>query len=170
MLKKLFLAAFVAIVSMTSYAQTHKFGTVDLQAVMNDMPETAVLEKEIADRGQKFQNEAKKMEDELQAKYQSYIEQRDSLDDVTRQMREEEITTLQQRAQQYQQATYNQIQQYQQQQMALIQEKMVKALKAVGDREKFTAIFPTSQGDATYFSPSETTDLTAAIKKELGIK
>lgn len=170
MLKKLFVAAFVAIVSFSAYAQAPKFGTVDLQAVMNDMPESAVLEKEIADRGSKFQTEAKKMEDELQSKYQAYIEQRDSLDDVTRQMREEEITTLQQRAQQYQQATYNQIQQYQQQQMALIQEKMVKAIKAVGDREKYTAIFPTSQGDATYFSPTDTHDVTAAIKKELGIK
>ena len=62
MFKRLFVVAIVAIVSMASYAQNHKFGTVDLQAVMNDMPETAVLEKEIADRGTKFQNEAKKME------------------------------------------------------------------------------------------------------------
>lgn len=168
MFKKLFVAAFVAIVSFTSYAQTAKFGTVDLQAVMNDMPETSVLEKEIADRGTKFQTEAKKMEDELQSKYQAYVEQRDSLDDVTRQMREEEITTLQQRAQQYQQATYNQIQQYQQQQMALIQDKLFKAVKAVGDREKYLAIFPINE--ATYFSPTETTDVTATVKKELGIK
>ncbi len=166
MFKKLFLAAFVALVSMTSYAQ--KFGTVDLQAVMNDMPETAVLEKELADRSTKFQTEAKKMEDEMQAKYQSYIEQRDSLDDVTRQMREEELQTLSNRAQQYQQATYTQIQQYQQQQMALIQEKLFKAVKAVGDREKYLAIFPVN--DATYFSPTETTDVTPVVKKELGIK
>ena len=168
MFKKLFVAVIVAIVSFTAYAQTPKFGTVDLQAVMNDMPETAVLEKELADRGTKFQNEAKKMADELQAKYQSYIEQRDSLDDVTRQMREEEITTLQQRAQQYEQASYNQIQQYQQQQMAMIQEKLFKAVKAVGEKEKFVAIFPTNE--ATYFSPTETTDVTATVKKELGIK
>ena len=169
MFKKLFVAAIVAIVSFTSYAQsTFKFGTVDLQAVMNDMPETAVLEKEIADRGTKFQNEAKKMEDELQAKYQSYIEQRDSLDDVTRQMREEEITTLQQRAQQYQQASYTQIQQYQQQQMTMIQEKLFKAVKAVGDREKFTAIFPVNE--ASYFSPTDTKDVTALVKTQLGIK
>lgn len=168
MFKKIFVAAVVAFMSLASYAQTIKIGTVDLQAVMNDMPETAVLEKELADRGQKFQTEAKKMDEELQTKYQSYIEQRDSLDDVTRQMREEEITTLQQRAQQYQQASYNQIQQYQQQQMQLIQEKLFKAIKAVGSRDKYVAVFPTN--DATYFSPTETTDLTATVKKELGIK
>ena len=168
MFKKLFVAAFVAIVSFTSYAQSVKFGTVDLQAVMNDMPETAVLEKELADRSTKFQTEAKKMGEELQTKYQSYVEQRDSLDDVTRQMREEEISTLQQRAQQYEQASYQQIQQYQQQQVALIQDKLFKAVKAVGDREKYLAIFPINE--ATYFSPTETTDVTANVKKELGIK
>ncbi len=169
MFKKLFVAAFVAIVSITSYAQTApKFGTVDLQAVMNDMPETAVLEKELANKTTQFQTEAKKMEDEMQSKYQSYVEQRDSLDDVTRQMREEELQTLSNRAQQYQQASYNQIQQYQQQQVALIQEKLFKAVKAVGARDKYTAIFPTNE--ATYFSPTETTDVTATVKKELGIK
>ena len=169
MLKKLFVAAFVAIMSLSAYAQsTLKFGTVDLQAVMNDMPETAVLEKELADRSNKFQTEAKKMAEELQTKYQTYIEQRDSLDDVTRQMREEEISTLQQRAQQYEQASYNQISQYREQQLAMIQEKLFKAVKTVGDREKFVAIFPIN--DATYFSPTETTDVTSKIKTELGIK
>lgn len=168
MFKKLFVAAFVAIASLTSYAQTLKFGTVDLQAVMNDMPETAVLEKELSTKTQAFQTEAQKMESEMQSKYQSYIEQRDSLDDVTRQMREEELTTLQQRAQQYQQASYNQITQYREQQLAMIQDKLFKAVKAVGDREKYIAIFPTNE--ATYFSPTETTDVTTTVKKELGIK
>lgn len=168
MLKKLFVAAFVAIASLTSYAQTFKFGTVDLQAVMNDMPETAVLEKELSTKTQSFQTEAQKMESEMQSKYQSYIEQRDSLDDVTRQMREEELQTLSNRAQQYQQASYNQITQYREQQLTMIQEKLFKAVKAVGDREKYVAIFPIN--DATYFSPTETTDVTAIVKKELGIK
>lgn len=168
MLKKLFVAAFVAIASLTSYAQTLKFGTVDLQAVMNDMPETAVLEKELSAKTQSFQTEAQKMESEMQSKYQSYIEQRDSLDDVTRQMREEELQTLSNRAQQYQQASYNQITQYREQQLTMIQEKLFKAVKAVGDREKYVAIFPIN--DATYFSPTETTDVTAIVKKELGIK
>ena len=99
---------------------------------------------------------------------QSYVEKRDSLDEITRQMREEEITTLQQRAQQYQQASYTQIQQYQQQQMQMIQEKLFKAVKAGGDREKFTAIFPVNE--ASYFSPTDTKDVTAMVKTQLGIK
>lgn len=169
MFKKIFVAAFIAIASLTSYAQTAvKFGTVDLQAVMNDMPETAVLEKELSTKTTAFQTEAQKMESEMQSKYQSYIEQRDSLDDVTRQMREEELTTLQQRAQQYQQASYTQITQYREQQLAMIQEKLFKAVKVVGDREKYVAIFPINE--ATYFSPTETTDVTSKVKAELGIK
>lgn len=168
MFKKLFVAAFVAIAALTSYAQTLKFGTVDVQTVMNDMPEIAVLEKEFSAKATSFQNELQKMETELQSKYQSYVEQRDSLDEVTRQMREEEITTLQQRAQQYQQASYTQINQYREQQLALIQEKLFKAVRAVGDREKFIAIFPINE--ATYFSPTETTDVTSLVKTELGIK
>ena len=50
----------------------------------------------------------------------------------------------------------------------MIQEKLFKAVKAVGDREKFLAVFPTN--DATYFSASQTTDVTGLVKSELGIK
>lgn len=168
MFKKLFVAVLVAIVSMTAYAQTIKIGHVNLDDVMQSMPETSVLEKELASKSTSFQTEAQKMDTELQSKYQAYIEQRDSLDDVTRQMREDEITSLQQRAQQYIQASSQQLSQYREQQLAMIQEKLFKAVKTVGDREKFVAIFPIN--DATYFSPTETTDVTSKIKTELGIK
>ena len=168
MFKKLFVAAIIAIASITSYAQTLKIGTVKLDEVMQAMPETSVLEKELADRTTKFQTQAKSMQDEFQTKYQAYVEQADSLDELTRGVREDELRSLQQRAEQYQQSAYQQITQYREQQLGMIQEKLFKAVKAVGDREKFLAVFPTN--DATYFSASQTTDVTGLVKAELGIK
>ena len=168
MFKKLFVAAIIAIASITSYAQTLKIGTVNLDEVMQAMPETSVLEKELADRTTKFQTQAKSMQDEFQTKYQAYVEQADSLDELTRGVREDELRSLQQRADQYQQSAYQQITQYREQQLGMIQEKLFKAVKAVGDREKFLAVFPTN--DATYFSASQTTDVTGLVKAELGIK
>lgn len=168
MFKKILAAAIIAVASITSYAQTIKIGTVNLDEVMQAMPETSVLEKELADRTTKFQTQAKSMQDEFQSKYQAYVEQADSLDDLTRGMREDELRSLQQRAEQYQQSAYQQISQYREQQLGMIQEKLFKAVKAVGDREKFLAVFPTNE--ATYFSPTQTTDVTALIKTELGIK
>ena len=168
MFKKLFVAAIIAIASITSYAQTIKIGTVNLDEVMQAMPETSVLEKELADRTTKFQTQAKSMQDEFQTKYQAYVEQADSLDELTRGVREDELRSLQQRAEQYQQSAYQQITQYREQQLGMIQEKLFKAVKAVGDREMFLAVFPTN--DATYFSASQTTDVTGLVKSELGIK
>ena len=168
MFKKLFVAAIIAIASITSYAQTLKIGTVNLDEVMQAMPEPSVLEKELADRTTKFQTQAKSMQDEIQTKYQAYVEQADSLDELTRGVREDELRSLQQRAEQYQQSAYQQITQYREQQLGMIQEKLFKAVKAVGDREKFLAVFPTN--DATYFSASQTTDVTGLVKAELGIK
>ena len=168
MFKKLFVAAIIAAASITSYAQTLKIGTVNLDEVMQAMPETSVLEKELADRTTKFQSQAKNMQDEFQTKYQAYVEQADSLDELTRGVREDELRSLQQRAEQYQQSAYQQITQYREQQLGMIQEKLFKAVKAVGDREKFLAVFPTNE--ATYFSPTQTTDVTGLVKSELGIK
>lgn len=169
MFKKFIVAAFIAVASITSYAQTAlKIGTVNLDEVMQAMPETSVLEKELATRTQNFQNQAKTMQDEFQSKYQAYVEQHDSLDELTLGMREDELRSLQQRAEQYQQMSYQQISQYREQQLAMIQEKLFKAVNTVGDREKYVAIFPTNE--ATYFSASLTTDVTALVKTELGIK
>ena len=168
MFKKLFVAAIIAIASITSYAQTLKIGTVNLDEVMQAMPETSVLEKELADRTTKFQTQAKSMQDEFQTKYQAYVEQADSLDELTRGVREDELRSLQQRAEQYQQSAYQQITQYREQQLGMIQEKLFKAVKAVGDREKFLAVFPSN--DATYFLASQTTGVTGLVKAELGIK
>ena len=167
-MKKLIVAAIVAFTSIFSYAQTLKIGTVNLDEVMQAMPETSVLEKELSTRTTNFQTQAKSMQDEFQSKYQTYVEQHDSLDELTRGVREDELRSLQQRAEQYQQSAYQQINQYREQQLSMIQEKLFKAVKSVGDREKYLAIFPTN--DATYFSPTQTTDVTAAIKTELGIK
>ena len=167
-MKKLIVAAIVAFTSIFSYAQTLKIGTVNLDEVMQAMPETSVLEKELSTRTTNFQTQAKSMQDEIQSKYQTYVEQHDSLDELTRGVREDELRSLQQRAEQYQQSAYQQINQYREQQLSMIQEKLFKAVKSVGDREKYLAIFPTN--DATYFSPTQTTDVTAAIKTELGIK
>lgn len=169
MFKKFFLAAIIAVASLTSYAQTAlKIGTVNLDEVMQAMPETSVLEKELSTRTQNFQNQAKTMQDEFQSKYQAYVEQHDSLDDLTRGVREDELRSLQQRAEQYQQMSYQQISQYREQQLGMIQDKLFKAVNAVGDREKFVAIFPVNE--ATYFNASLTTDVTGLVKTELGIK
>ena len=168
MLKKLIVAAIVAIASITSYAQTLKIGTVNLEEVMQAMPETSVLEKELSTKTTAFQTQAKSMQDEFQSKYQAYVEQHDSLDDLTRGVREDELRSLQQRAEQYQQSAYQQISQYREQQMAMIQEKLFKAVKAVGEREGYACVFPTNE--ATYFSATQTTDVTPKVKTELGIK
>ena len=169
MFKKFIVAAIVAIASITSYAQTTiKIGTVNLDEVMQAMPETSVLEKELANKTTTFQNTAKSMQEEFQTKYQAYVEQHDSLDELTLSVREDELRSLQQRAEQYQQASYQQIQQYREQQLAMINEKLLKAMRTVADRDKYTAVFPVT--DAFYFSPTQTTDITSAVKAELGIK
>ncbi len=168
MFKKLFVAAVVAIVSFTSYAQSVKIGSYDFQSIFNNMPETTVLETEISKRQTTAQTEITKMQSELQQKAQEFDEKVDSLDDVTKQLRYEELQTLNQRLQQYGQMQSQQIQQYSQQQQMLIHDKIIKAVKAVGDRDKYLMILPLQE--EMYYSPTETTDVTAAIKKELGIK
>ena len=169
MFKKIIVAAIVALATLSSYAQTAiKIGTVNLDEVMQAMPETSVLEKELANKTTTFQTTAKSMQDEFQTKYQAYVEQHDSLDELTLSVREDELRSLQQRAEQYQQASYQQIQQYREQQLAMINEKLLKAMRAVAERDQYTAVFPTN--DAFYFSPTQTTDITAKVKTELGIK
>lgn len=168
MIKKFFAIAAVCFMPLLAAAQSLSIGTVDLEAVQNAMPETSALESEIASRRTNAQNELNKMQNELQTKMTEYQTKQDSLDDVTKQLREEELQTIYQRMQQYDQAVGQQLQQYVQQQQSLIREKVVKAIAAVGDKQKLTCILPVD--GISYFSPTDTKDVTAAVKAELGIK
>ncbi|MBQ0056321.1 MAG: OmpH family outer membrane protein [Bacteroidales bacterium] len=171
-MKKIIIAAVVAIMGLTNIdAQTtFKFGNVDSQEILFELPETKQAQKELEDLQSKYESQIATMGEEFQKKYAELQAQADSLPQAIVEARYQEVQQLQDRIQNFQQMAQRDYQQQQQAKIAPIMEKIAKAIQTVGEREGFTYIFQMAANGIAYFDPKTTVDVAPLVKKELGIK
>ena len=84
-------------------AQTPKFGHVDLQALIEVMPERATAESQFVAYQKELEDALGMMQKEFQTKYLEFATKRDSLSETVRKMKEEDLQAMNERIQTYQQ-------------------------------------------------------------------
>jgi outer membrane protein len=114
-----------------------------------------------------YENQLAMMQEEIQKKMQDYQSQESTMADAVKQIRQQELQEMNQRIQLFYQTAEQDIQKKQQELLAPVHEKMVKAIKAVGDREGYTYIFDSA---AMQYIADGANDVMPNVKKELGIK
>ncbi len=168
MIKKFLLAICVAIPAALC-AQTAKFGTVDVEAIIPNMPEYTQANTQLQEATNKFQVEYKTLQDEMNKKMAEF--QQLSNDPNTpqsiKERRVQEIQEMDERAKQFMTTAQQDLERQNAQLMQPIQEKMVNAIKQVGAENGFTMIFPV--GASIYDSP-DVVDVTPMVKAKLGIQ
>lgn len=164
--------ALIFVGATTAYAQ--KFGRVDLASVVPNMPEYKEAVTNLEAYGKDLQNQLEQIQVEFNQKYADYEKNSKTYTDTIRQMKESELQQLQQRFADFQQIAQQDMQKKEQEVMAPIYEKADNAVKKVAAAGGYMAIFNTAGDQAAsaglaYFDPNTLTDITADVKKELGI-
>jgi outer membrane protein len=167
MLKKIIVAA-LFLLPVAGFAQNFKFGNIDTQAIFEQMPERQTVQKELEALNTKYETELQKMSEEYEKKVSELVNSKDSLPDNIKTRRAQEIGELEQRIQNFRQVAYQDFQQQQQQKMAPIYQKIMDAIKSVGEENGFTYIF--EQGSYLFASSSNTVDVLPLVKAKLGLK
>ena len=175
MKKILKLTLAVALMLCATAASAQKFGRVDLAAIVPNMPEFKEAQTNLEAYGMDLQNQLEQIQVEFNQKYAEYEKNRATYTDTIRQMKESELQQLQQRFQEFQQIAQQDIQQKEAELMEPIYNKANEAVKAVAEAGGYIAIFSTAGDMATsaglaYFDPAALTDITADVKKNLGIE
>lgn len=175
MKKILKLTLAVALMMCATVASAQKFGRVDLAAIVPNMPEFKEAQTNLEAYGLDLQNQLEQIQVEFNQKYAEYEKNRATYTDTIRQMKESELQQLQQRFQEFQQIAQQDIQQKEAELMEPIYNKANEAVKAVAEAGGYMAIFSTAGDMATsaglaYFDPVALTDITAEVKKGLGIE
>ena len=175
MKKFLKLTLAVALMMCATVASAQKFGRVDLAAIVPNMPEFKEAQTNLEAYGLDLQNQLEQIQVEFNQKYAEYEKNRATYTDTIRQMKESELQQLQQRFQEFQQIAQQDIQQKEAELMEPIYNKANEAVKAVAEAGGYMAIFSTAGDMATsaglaYFDPAALTDITAEVKKGLGIE
>ncbi len=149
-------------------AQSYKFGHIDSQEILKVMPDMDSAQAKITNYAESLQAQIEELQVEFNKKYQDYLQKRSTFTDAIREMKEKELTDMQQRAQEYQQVAEQDYQRYQAETMKPVIDKADAAIKKVAKANGFTYIFDTSSGVLLYFS-EQSIDIAPLVKKELGI-
>ncbi len=150
-------------------AQAPKFGHVDLQALIQVMPERATAEKQFTAYQKELEDALALMQKEFQTKYMEYATKRDSLSETVRKMKEEDLNAMNERIQTYQSSATQQLQTKQGELLKPVFEKADKAVKEVGAEKGLIYVFDMSSRVILYNS-KESLDLMPFAKTKLGIQ
>ena len=162
MIKKLLLAVLIALPSL-AFAQ--KFGIVNTQAIMQDMPEVKAAQAEMETASKKYDDEFKALQTEMQKKYEELQKaQEEKAPETILNRRMSELQDLDQKIQQFRQTASQDLQRQQEQLLAPIQQKVINAINAVGAEGNYTFSF---ENTAPVYVGSDVTDVTNSVKTKL---
>ncbi len=150
-------------------AQTLKFGHIDLQALVQLMPERAAAETQF----NKFQGELEEifgdMQKDLQAKMADFEQLGDSASEIKKNAKVAEIQDMQQRIQNYQQTAQQQLQAKQSELLQPVFTKAENAVSEVAKEKGLIYVFDIGTKVVLYKS-NESVDILPFVKTKLGIK
>ncbi|MDR0796304.1 MAG: OmpH family outer membrane protein [Tannerella sp.] len=166
---KKFIVLMFLLLSIGAYSQELKIAYVNAGEVFNIMPEITDAETKMATIRKQYEDTLKAMTDEHTLKYQEYMKIEATLPENLKLKKQQEIMELQDRYQNYLPVADQEIQQEQEKIYAPIQEKLMNAIKAVGDDQKYTAIFANNP-NIVYYVGATAIDATPLVKAKLGLK
>lgn len=166
-MKKIVLFAAAALLALSASAQT-KFAHVNYNELIQLTAAADSARAQLTAAQKEAQETDQSMIEEFQTKYQQYQQKAETWTATVRQSKEKELSDIQQRIQEFEQNVQQELQLQQQQLFAPIQRKALETVEKLAKAGGYIYVF--EQGSLLYIDPSQSTDLTPAARKALGIK
>jgi len=164
-MKKILLIAVMAFATVTGFAQ--KFAHVNFNELVMLMPEADQAREAIAASQKEAQDTFQAMYEEYQTKAQQYQQKASTWTPAIKESKEKELGDIQQRLQEFDQTIQQELQAQQNQLMAPIYQKAQETLNNLAKAGGYIYVF--DQSSMLYLDPAQSTDLTPAARKALGI-
>ena len=167
MLKKIALILLL-IAPMTVFAQ--KFGHIKTQAIISIMPEYTKAQTDINTLQKQYEDEIKRLTDELQKKFTEYQQEQANLPKNIQERRQKELQELNEKGMLAQQDGQQELERAWMSMLEPIAKKIDEAIKAVGQEGGYVYIFDLNTTNIPFVNETLSTDVTDAVKAKLGIK
>lgn len=168
-LMKLVAVFMIVLGTVTANAQTLKFGHIDLQALIQIMPERATAETAF----NAFQSDLEDVLGEMQQNYTTTLTQLEQLgedaSEIKRNAKITELQDMQQRIQSYQQTAQGQLQQKQGELLQPVFDKAEAAIEEVAKEKGLIYVFDIGTKVVLYKS-NVSIDVLPLVKAKLGIQ
>ena len=166
-MKKIILAAAVALMSFAANAQEGKFAYVSFEEVVMLMPEMDEARAILEENTKTNEEILMAMYQEYQTKVQQYEQKSATWTAAIVEAKQREIMDIEQRIQQTQQSLQQELQQLQQKLQAPIIEKANKAIATLAKEKGVVAVM--EKGVFLYVDPEQMIDLTSEVRVALNI-
>lgn len=147
-------------------AQAQKFGHLDAQQLLLNLPERAEAQVKIENAAKEYETEMVRMQTELQSKYGEYQEKAATWPDAIRQQKERELQALDAGLQEFAQTVQVDLSSMEESLLTPMIQRVQVAIEEVGKEHGYTYIFDSSIG-ATLYNGGE--DVSGLVKTKLGI-
>ena len=164
---KIFLISILFLSAGLVKAQTLKFAHIDSQALIQAMPETKAAQAEIEKQANGLDSQMNDMQKEYQTKLSEFSAKQDSLTEIVRQAKIEDLQNLQQRIQSFNSTAQKQLQQKQGELMQPIFTKANETIATVAKEQGVIYVFDTN---AVLYHSNASIDLLPLVKAKLGIQ
>jgi len=170
-MRKIFIILLILIAATANItqAQTLKFGHIDIQQLIQVMPERTTAIADLEKTAKELEDMLGTMQTELQTMFKEYTDKGETMSDLVRQAKEEDIRAKQQRVETFRTQSEQQLQQKQQDLMKPIIEKADKAIADVAKEQALVYVFDISSRVVLYKS-NQSIDVLPLVKKKLGIE
>ncbi len=166
-LLKLVAVALIVVASATANAQTLKFGHIDLQALIQVMPERAKAVTDLEAFQKDIEDIFGEMQNELQQKYAEFEKLGEETSEVKRNAKITEIQEIQQKIENYRNTASQQIQQKQNELLQPIYEKAQATIEEVAKTQGLIYVF---DSQALLYKSNQSIDILPLVKTKLGIQ
>ena len=156
--------------TQNAVAQTFKFGHINSQELITAMPEYESAVAQLDSLSLTLQNDLELQTVEYNNKYDKYLKEQKTLTDLVRQTREQELTDMQTRINNFTTQAQTTISDKQTELLGAITSKAQKAIQDVGKENGFTYVFDMAGGSVGYVDETKSTNVLALVKTKLGIK
>ena len=148
-----------------------KIGHIDSRLVFAAMPESDTATKQLEREAAAMQQTLEELQVEFNKKYEEYLKMSNdpNVSTLILRTKEEELQTINQRSQTFQQQAEQEISDKRAELFKPIQDKAIKAVNDVAAENGFTYIFDTAGGMIVYSAP-DSQDILPLVKTKLGLK
>lgn len=166
MLRLIMLAALM--MPLFCQAQTGKVGLVDIDAIMEAMPETATAQNRLNELSQKYYEEYTKMNEEVKRIYDQIKDLPADEPTAIRERKTREFADLQQKIQRYEQDVMADMQAQGEELKAPIRARIMAAVEQVALEEDFSFVRKLDP-EEVYFYKEPYENITQKVKDKLGL-
>jgi outer membrane protein len=162
---KKFIILLLVLLPMGAFSQEMKIAFVNFQDVFELLPDYGEALTKFETTQAQYAETAKSMETEYQAKYEEYMRIQDTMAENLKLRKQQEIQDIGERYQTFMQQSQQDLEQEYSKLMAPVQEKVLNAIKAVGEEQGYAIL-----NAQVFFHTGPAIDATPLVKTKLGIR